>query len=372
MKQSLFASKSRIFALILALLLVATGAGLLVYEQALGNQETTVLPELTREPRFVIPGINKIRISRNLFDDGAFTKTLDFNEVLAFDSGHAVVTRQNILHYIQLDSKGEIVRDVEIGPRPDMVLSMARKLLIIGDKAVYVYVIPLRGIKVIAVAADNSIIEKFNPLNEFFRLYTDNDIWVNGDNIFIPNGDLQMLTINTTDYSIANQTLEASTCGAGDWDIYHNIGTILLLRSAAEVCIMDSASNALVSKFALSGNFWFHLIPELKSVAVEAWEMRAGFPTSTGTVDFYAWDSGLKVNQIDLTQNPDFQTESASSPGGYSLIESHLIDPVTENLYLFTRAGKNLFKLEVNNEFKMENFTQIPENLYCNTWQVNN
>lgn len=353
--------------ILLLLVVVIVGIGIFLMNRNVEPQGIVEVPTL--QSRFLLSDNTKVSLSTKLFGDDGVIENYQYNEVLDFVDGNAVVTKKNVIYYVQFNNEGKVAREVELGIRPDMVLSMARKVLVNGEDTYYLMVIPLRGFRLFKIAADSTITENYYPVNEFFKLYSDNVPFISNNKIFIPNGGLSLYSIDLSSLALGSSTIDPQLCGAGTWSINHNYKNLFVLTSATQICVFNFDISKAVNTFPLSGNLWCRIVPELKLLLVENWEMHNNFPASKGTVAIYSLESGENISNIDLSINAEFLAERGGSPGGYSLIgDTYVLN--SNELHLFTRAGKGSYALTLNEVYEMKEFKPVSNFNYGRTFDL--
>ncbi len=335
------------------------GLALILLQRLATNSVQAHDPQLTAQ--FLLASNTEIVQSNTLLNPESIVKTYNYNEVLDFKAGRAVVTKQNVIYYVQFDAKGEIAREVELGIRPDLVLAMAHQLLLNSDNAYFAYVIPLRGIRLFQISADSKVLEKYFPINEFFSLYSDNELFISQNKLYIPDGGLKLYAIDLSAFTLATETMAIEGCHKNNWEMSHNRNDLFILKSGTEICVRNFTTGKVFSKFDVSAGSWFRLIPETNLVIVEDWQTLNNFPSSTGNLTIYSLDKGQELSKVDLSANSDFIAERTGSPGGYSLIGADYVFTELNQLYLFSRAGRHIFVLKLDQEFRVVGFEQVSD-----------
>ncbi len=330
------------------------------------NQENVFVPRrelpamTTTKPSYLISDNYHIYQTSDLFNVDALIKTYTYDEVLDLVETHAVVTKGNKLHYIQFDNEGNIAREISLGTHPDLVLSMSQNILLYDKEVLFLYVIPLRGFRLIRIAADNTYTENYYPIAEFFRLFSDNSVFITGTDIIIPNGGLNTYVIDLISGNVISEPIMQNGCGKGNWEIHHNADDLFVLKSDLNICIYNYSTQLAVTSLPLSGSMWFKIFPKSWLLAVEPWETLANLPSSAGRIDFYDLHTSKQVATIDISENRDFQDQRSTSPGGYSLLGGSYFNPSQNEFFLSTRAGMQTFVLCLDSNLDFVKFVPAP------------
>lgn len=355
----------KIILILIPIIVVGVGVFVLIKPKENTSQ---VEPSKQTSTSYMTSDRNKIYILKDIFDSSSISKTIEYSQVYDFNNKNAVITKQDELFYLQFDNDGVIKRQVDLGSKPDLVLSVISKIFVKDKDTFFAYYVPLRGIRVFKIASDDKIEENFYP-TKVVRNYSDNKIFISGNQIIIPSGDIGYLKIDLSLNVMTTEQISTEACGSGDWKTNHNENELFILKTDSEICIYNFKENKVITKLATNKTTWYKFIPEKNLLLTEAWENTNGFPNSTGKITIYNLDAVEASKNIDLSTNANFITQRNSSPGGYSLISSYYLN--NENIYLITRAGKSVFLTQLNKNLEFVKFFEGQKIFYEKTVDLN-